>query len=142
MPQGWTNAPSELHQFKDDMLRPFPRKELSFSYDDTIMYSGDLSQERFAQELEHLHLLRRFFEACRKHGNFLAVRKLVLFRDKVKHQGFLVGHGVWEKDPDAVAPILALPMPKTKYEMRQAIGMLSTSVCRTSLSPTRGRRSS
>ncbi len=41
MPMGWTNAPGELHAYKETMLRPFTRKELSFSYDDTITYSGD-----------------------------------------------------------------------------------------------------
>jgi hypothetical protein len=112
--------------YKDTMLRDFTRQELCYTYDDTILYSGDKSEARERQEFEHLQLLRRYLETCRKHGNFLSVDKLFLFFPHVKHQGFLVGHGKWEKDPNAVQPILDLEMAQTKQEMRQALGMFTT----------------
>ncbi len=126
LPMGFTNAPGELHSYKDTMLRDFRRTELSYTYDDSILYSGDKSSPIEQQEKEHLQLIRRYLMACREHGNFLSVEKLYLFFAEVKHQGFIVGHGVWQKDPDAVRPILDLEMPKTKHAMRQALGMFQT----------------
>jgi hypothetical protein len=123
LPMGFTNAPAELHAYKDTMLRDFRPTELSYTYDDSILYSGDKSTPLAQQEMEHLGLIRRYLMACREHGNFLSVDKLYLFFADVKHQGFIVGHGMWQKDPDAVQPILDLQMPKTKYQMRQALGM-------------------
>ncbi len=126
LPMGFTNAPAELHEYKDTALRGFRRSELSYTYDDTILYSGDKSTSAEQQELEHLQLVRRYLMACREHGNFLSVDKLFLFFAEVKHQGFLVGHGKWQKDPEAVQPILALEMPSSKHQMRQALGMFQT----------------
>ncbi len=123
MPMGYTNAPGELHSYKDTMLRDFRHSELSYTYDDSILYSGDKSAPQKQQERDHLELIRRYLQACREHGNFLSVKKLFLFLPEVRHQGFIVGHGKWQKDPDAVQPILDLLMPRSKYEMRQALGM-------------------
>ena len=126
LPMGYRNAPGELHSYKDTMLRDFSADHLSYIFDDSIIYSGDMSTARELQEQEHLAIIRRYFSKCREFGNFLAVDKLFLFFAQVKHQGFLVGHGVWEKDPAAVAPILALDFPSTKSEMKQALGMFNT----------------
>ncbi len=126
LPMGFMNAPGELHSYKDAMLRDFSPEHLSYIFDDSILYSGETTMTRDEQEQEHLALIRRYLSKCREFGNFLAVDKLYLFFAQVKHQGFLVGHGVWQKDPEAVAPILTLDFPKTKYEMRQALGMFNT----------------
>ena len=126
LPMGFMNAPGELHAYKDTMLRDFPPEHLSYIFDDSILYSGESQLTKEEQEKEHLELIRRYLSKCREFGNFLAVDKLYLFFPQVRHQGFLVGHGVWEKDPEAVAPILALDFPRNKAEMRQALGMFNT----------------
>jgi hypothetical protein len=126
LPMGFMNAPGELHAYKDTMLRDFPPDHLSYIFDDSILYSGETKMTRYEQEQEHLELIRRYLSKCREFGNFLAVDKLYLFFAQVKHQGFLVGHGVWQKDPAAVAPILVLELPQTKHQMRQVLGMFNT----------------
>ena len=122
LPMGYTNAPAELHAYKDAMLRNFASADLSYSFDDTIMYSGDGQKSREEVESQHLEVIRRYFEACRKFGNFLSIDKCHLFFDQVKHQGFIVGHGTWAKDPAAVQPLLDMDFPRNRKEMQELIG--------------------
>ena len=115
MPQGAKNSPAELHRRKQRQFAAFNPKELAYMFDDTILGS-DLGG--------HLELVRRFLHSCRVNKTILKPKKVHIARSRVKHQGFIMRHGVYEKDPVAVQPLVDMPMPKNASELRSQMSMI------------------
>ena len=118
--QGYKNAPAIMHRFNAEIFQEFSPEQCSIMFDDAALYSGDDGQSD--PQDEHLALLRRFFMICRLRRLLLKPTKCAFGKTQVKHQGFLISHGKWEKDPAAVKPILDLPYPKSKKDLQALLG--------------------
>jgi hypothetical protein len=61
---------------------------------------------------------------CIKHGTILKPTKAKIGRREVTHQGFIVGHGYYYKDPEAVRPLVDMRLPTTAAELKSQMSML------------------
>jgi hypothetical protein len=115
--QGGKNSPAALHRAKTKQYRDFDNDELAFMFDDTLLGTpGD--------EEEHLALVEQFLANCVAHGTILKPTKTKLCRSEVVHQGFVLGHGQYRKDPEAVRPLVDMRMPTTASELKSQMSML------------------
>ena len=103
--QGSRNSPSAQHRLKTDQYAAFAPEELAFLFDDTLLGTPTEDENR------HLALLDRFLATCVKHGTVLKAPKVKLGRRRVTHQGFIISHGAYSKDPVAVQPLLDMQPP-------------------------------
>ncbi len=114
--QGWCNAPALIHMNKDKLYAKFSRKELNYTFDDTLLNS--------VNEEEHLELIDRYLKVVIEGREKLKPDKCKLGKKKVKFDGFIVSKDKWEKDQIAVEPILNYPIPKSKDDLRTFLGMM------------------
>jgi len=85
--------------------------------DDMVVYSGDSTQ--------HLCDLDRYLSEIRKSGMTLKLRKCRFALPEIKFCGQLLGSGQRRADPEKVAAIDAIKIPKTKKEVRQVMGFFN-----------------
>jgi hypothetical protein len=118
MIQGGMNSPGALHRAKDKQYKEFAPEELAFMFDDSLLGT--------ASDLEdvHLDLIERFLANCVAHGTILKATKAKLCRSEVMHQGFIIGHGYYYKDPEAVRPLVDMRLPTTASELKSQMSML------------------
>lgn len=117
MTQGWCNAPSVLHAFKDITLLEFDAEELQYTFDDSLLMSLNARN--------HLRLIERFLVKYLQTGQKLNIKKCMFGKMKVRWNGFIVDGKSWSKDPQAIKPILELPSPVTKKQLLQTLGMFT-----------------
>jgi hypothetical protein len=115
--QGGKNSPAALHRFKAKQYQTFSPDELAFMFDDTLL-GTDGAEER------HLDLLERFLANCAKNGTILKPSKANIGKAEVKHQGFILGHGYYKKDPEAVRALVDMRLPTTGAELKSQLSML------------------
>ncbi len=116
--QGGRNSPGALHRAKERQYTPyFSQDELAYMFDDSLLGSPGAEQA-------HLQLIERFLANCVAHGTVLKVTKAKLCRSEVKHQGFIIGHGYYFKDPEAVRPLVDMRLPTTAMELKSQMSML------------------
>ena len=72
-----------------------------------------------------MELLDQFLGNCVEHGTILKPTKAKIGRSKVKHQGFILTHGAFYKDPEAVRPLVDMRLPESSTELKSQLGMLS-----------------
>ena len=123
MTQGGKNSPAALHRAKTAQYADFDPDQLAFLFDDVLLASGGKLGSVEAQR-QHLELINRFLANCVKHGTILKATKVKLFHRKVKHQGFIIGHGHYEKDPEAIRPLVEMRMPTKASELKSQLAML------------------
>jgi hypothetical protein len=117
MIQGGQNSPASLHRAKTKQYQEFAHDRLAFMFDDTLLGTS-------GEETEHLELVDHFLANCVKHGTILKVTKAKICRAEVVHQGFVLSHGHYRKDPEAVRPLVEMRMPSTASELRSQLSML------------------
>ncbi len=116
--QGGKNSPAALHRFKAKQYSAFAADELAFMFDDTLL--GTNSEDEDA----HLELLDRFLATCVANGTILKPSKARVARREVVHQGFVLSHGHYRKDPEAIRPLVDMRMPATSSELKSQMSML------------------
>ena len=116
--QGGKNSPAALHRAKTKQYRDFAHDKLAFMFDDTLL--GTPGNE----EKEHLVLIEQFLANCVTHGTILKPTKAKLCRAEVVHQGFVLSHGQYRKDPEAVRPLVDMRLPTTASELKSQLSML------------------
>ena len=75
-------------------------------------------------ESEHLKLIDRFLSNCVAHGTVLKPTKTKLCRSEVVHQGYVIGHGYYYKDPEAVRPLIEMRLSGSASELKSQMSML------------------
>jgi hypothetical protein len=115
MPQGLKQCPAWLHERKDFQFSTFSKDELAYTFDDTLLMSES--------EGQHLRIIEKMLSQVKSIGGKLKVSKCKFFRSEVKFDGFIVSEGKWEKDEEAVEPILRYPVPRTAKELKRFLGM-------------------
>jgi hypothetical protein len=115
--QGGKNSPAALHRAKAKQYQSFSPEELAFMFDDTLL--GTEGKEDL-----HLDLIERFLANCVEHGTILKPSKATIGRAEVKHQGFILGHGYYKKDPEAVRALADMRLPNTATELKSQMSML------------------
>jgi hypothetical protein len=118
MIQGGRNSPGALHRAKTRQYQTFSPEELAFMFDDSLLGTAGPT------ETEHLKLIERFLANCVAHGTILKPTKTKLCRSEVVHQGFVIGHGYYYKDTEAVRPLAEMRMPETASELKSQMSML------------------
>ncbi len=116
--QGGKNSPAALHRFKAKQYSAFAADELAFMFDDTLLGTSTESEEA------HLALLDRFLATCVANGTILKPSKAHVARREVVHQGFVLSHGHYRKDPEAIRPLVDMRMPTTASELKSQMSML------------------
>ncbi len=115
--QGGRNSPGALHRKKTEQYAEFSQDELSFMFDDALLGTP-------GSESDHLVLIDRFLGNCVGHGTILKATKVKLCRSEVIHQGFVIGHGYFYKNPEAVQPLVDMRLPTTASELKSQMSML------------------
>jgi hypothetical protein len=87
-------------------------------FDDSLLGTASDSED------VHLDLVERFLANCMAHGTILKATKAKLCRSEVVHQGFIIGHGYYYKDPEAVRPLVDMRLPTTASELKSQMSML------------------
>ncbi len=117
MIQGGKNSPAALHRKKTGQYQDFSPEAVAFMFDDTLLGTPK-------GEMEHLKLVEQFLANCVEHGTILKPTKTKLCRSEVIHQGFVIGHGYYYKDPEAVRPLAEMRAPTTASELKSQMSML------------------
>ncbi|HSN24100.1 MAG TPA: reverse transcriptase family protein, partial [Methylomicrobium sp.] len=73
----------------------------------------------------HLEHIKAFLETVRRSGLTLSLKKVSLAQPEVRFCGFFVGSGGRRIDPDRLASIRGLKVPKSKKEVRSVLGVFS-----------------
>lgn len=120
--QGGKNSPAALHRFKAKQYAEFSADELAYMFDDSLL--GTPGGSDGDHEAAHLELLERFLANCVKHGTILKPSKSHPARAEVVHQGFVLSHGHYRKDPKAVQPLVDMRLPVTASELKSQLSML------------------
>ncbi len=116
--QGGMNSPAALHRFKAKQYSAFSPNELAYMFDDTLLGTSSDSED------VHLALLDQFLTKIVQDGTILKATKCHIFRSEVVHQGFVLSHGHYRKDPEAVRPLVDMRLPKTASELKSQMSML------------------
>ncbi len=112
MIQGGKNSLAALHRFKTKQFAEFSPDEVAFMFDDSLLGIVGSSEDT------HLDLVERFLMNCIAHGTILKPTKTKIGRAEVSHQGFIIGHGYYYKDTEAVRPLVDMRLPTTASEMK------------------------
>ena len=59
-----------------------------------------------------------------EYGTILKPTKTKIARKEARHQGFVIGHGYYYKDPEAVRPLVDMRLPTTAAELKSQLSML------------------
>lgn len=122
--QGGTNSPASLHRMKQQQYAEFKPNEFQFMYDDSLIgVATPPGGDRNALETRLLDVEEKFFEVCKANGTILKPRKVHIATSKPVYQGFLVSHGSYQKDPEAIRPLVDMVPPKTAKELQSQLAM-------------------
>lgn len=114
MPFGLCNAAQRLCRLMDRVI-PQRLKENVFIYlDDLLVISSDLD--------EHIRLLREVARCLKEANLTIGMKKSRFCFKELKYLGFIIGNGVLRTDPDKVAAIRTIRIPKTPREVRSFLG--------------------
>jgi hypothetical protein len=88
-------------------------------------FVDDMAVYTFTDWETHLKHIEAYLQIIRKSGLTLSLKKINLAQPEVKFCGLLVGSGSRRIDPDRLASIRGLKVPRTKKEVRSALGVFS-----------------
>lgn len=116
MPYGLKNSAATFQRVINEVLHE--HRECTCAYiDDVAIYS-----ESWADHMKHL---REVLQAIASVGLTVNTVKCKFAQPKVKYLGHVVGSGTHSPHPELVSAILNLRAPKTKHDVRSAVGMLN-----------------
>lgn len=114
MPFGLHGATTTFQWLMNKVLQSHDQYAVAY-IDDIVIYSG--SQE------EHLRHLTHVFKALRDAGLSVNLATCHLRQTEVTYLGYVVGGGKLRLLVNQVQPLADTPMPKTKKEVRQFLGL-------------------
>jgi len=120
----WTRTPFGLKSIGQTFCRAIrqilqPVKDIAAVFvDDMVVYSGGFQQ--------HFNDLDHYLAEIRKSGITLKLRKCKFALPELKFCGQIIGIGKRQVDPDKIAVVEAIKIPKTKKEVRQLMGFSTT----------------
>jgi hypothetical protein len=99
-----------------EILRPI--KEFADAYvNDMACFSNSWNS--------HLNHLEKFLAVIKRSGLTLSLKKCKFAQNEVKFCGEIIGSGTRRADPEKVAAVKDMNAPKTKTELRRALGFFS-----------------
>ena len=119
LPQGFTESPNLFGQTLETILQDFtiPREVKLLQYVDDLLIAGETEEETQKATIKLLNFLG-------EKGLKVSRSKLQFTEQEVRYLGHWLSKGKKKLDPDRISGILALRPPKTKKEIRQALGLL------------------
>lgn len=116
MPYGLKNSAATFQRVINEVLKPHRGYACAY-IDDVAIYSQSWD--------EHLNHIRAVLESIRDVGLVINAKKCKFAQREIKYLGHIVGSGVHSPDPERVKAIKELAAPKTKKELRSALGLFN-----------------
>lgn len=117
LPFGLHNSPATFQRLIDTIFGPELEPYVFCYLDDIIVVAPDFDK--------HLEILEEVFKRLYDAGLTLKREKCFFCRPELKYLGYVVNRNGVHVDPDKVACITNMPIPKTVTEVRRVIGMIS-----------------
>jgi transposase InsO family protein len=115
-PFGMKSSGATFVRGVQEILRPI--KEFADAYvDDMACFSNSWNS--------HLNHLEKFLAVIKRSGLTLSLKKCKFAQNEVKFCGEIIGSGTRRADPEKVAAVKDMNAPKTKTELRRALGFFS-----------------
>ncbi|KFP34687.1 hypothetical protein N324_07363, partial [Chlamydotis macqueenii] len=119
LPQGFAESPNLFGQALEQVLEEFklPLEIKLLQYVDDLLMSGEKETEVWAATIQLLNFLGR-------KGLRVSKAKLHFVEKEVKYLGHLISEGRRRITPEHISGIIAMPVPKTKRELRKFLGLV------------------
>ena len=117
MPFGLCNAPATFQRLMDLVLAGLQWTDCLVYIDDVIVLGRTFD--------EHLRNLRTVFERLRESGLRLKPSKCFFFQHKVQYLGHVISREGVATDPSKTEKVAAWPVPTSKREVQQFLGLAS-----------------
>lgn len=114
MPFGLKNAAATFQRNMNDVLSGHEHYACAY-LDDIAVFSATLDEH-----IEHLHRVFSTLQAAGLHAN---IEKCQVAQRSIRYLGHVVGSGTHGPDPAKLEAINGLQAPKTKKELRSALGL-------------------
>lgn len=115
LPFGVKCAPAIFQQIMDTMLSDIP---YAMAYmDDIIIVSSSVDDH-----IQHLHTV---FQRIRDYGFTLRIEKCEIMLSSIKYLGSIVDEKGRRPDPEKIAAIQSLPVPKDKHALQSFLGLVN-----------------
>ena len=115
MPFGLTNAPQTMCRLMDIVIPAHLKSKVFVYLDDLLLVSSEFE--------DHILLLTEIAQVLRKAGLTLNISKCRWCQKEVKYLGYIIGNGCIKTDPDKVAAIRNLSVPKNQRQVRSFLGL-------------------
>lgn len=115
MPFGLTNAPASFQQMMNDILRPYLNHFVIVYLDDILIFS-----KTYAEHLRHVQQILRLL---RQNNLHCAMDKCSFIKCRQEYLGHVIDQDGLHADPRKTAPIKDWPIPKSKLEIQQFMGL-------------------
>ena len=114
LPQGTAASPAIFQRVMDRWFAAYLWEKVIIWIDDILVFSKSFD--------EHLESLRGVFSVMRRYGLMCSRRKLKTCMRSVRYLGFIFGVNGIRADPDKLAAVHDIPVPKTRKQVRQFLG--------------------
>ena len=115
LPFGVTNGVSFFQRTIDSVIESYNLKGC-LAYLDNITIFGK-------NQIEHDINLNAFFDVAKKLNLTFNQQKSIISVKEIKMLGYLVSKGSIRPDPERFKPLMDLPLPQTKRELKRIVGM-------------------
>ncbi|XP_057269062.1 uncharacterized protein LOC130601185 isoform X1 [Pezoporus wallicus] len=118
LPQGFTESPNLFGQALEELLKEYQVQtgNVLLQYVDDLLIAGNNKEDVRKESIRLLNFLAQ-------KGLRVSQEKLQFVEEKVKYLGHYLFNGQKILDPERIKGILELPMPVTKRQIRQALGL-------------------
>lgn len=117
MPFGVTNGVSTFQRIIDNLIEKFNLVQ-TFAYLDNVTVTGHNRED-------HDRNLKALLNAARIEGFTLNESKSVYAVTELDLLGYRVSHNTIKPDPERLQPLIDLPVPSTKRELKRCLGMFA-----------------
>lgn len=119
LPQGFTESPNLFGQALEELLKEYQvgPGNILLQYVDDLLIAGDDKENVRKESISLLNFLT-------EKGLRVSQDKLQFVEEKVKYLGHYLFQGKKILDPERIKGISELPIPTTKRQIRQALGLL------------------
>ena len=114
MPFGLCNAAQRLCRLMDKVIPQQLKSHVFIYLDDLLVISQDFQT--------HLKILSKVAKCLSEANLTIGLKKSFFCFKELRYLGYIVGGGTLRTDPEKVAAILRIPVPKTVREVRSFLG--------------------
>ena len=114
MPFGLCNAAQRLCRLMDKVIPQILKSHVFIYLDDLLIIAEDFDT--------HLRILSEVAKCLSNANLTIGLKKSFFCFKELRYLGYIVGSGSLRTDPEKVAAILRIPMPKTVREVRSFLG--------------------